>query len=109
MSRYAGFGLVLIAALVTGGCRNSETETPQPTTAPAPADTLPDQAPAANTSETAVPGEPSDGEIPIAKTPPGQTKPTVLGAIGRAVAGALTASDDNGPSEAPAYRPRQQQ
>jgi len=97
MRRYVGFGIVLIAALAIGGCSNAEPETPP----------LADQAPPANTPEPAAADEPSGAEAPIADTQSAERSPTVLGAIGRAVAGAVGVSENEEPSEAPAYRPPQ--
>ncbi len=102
MSRYVGYGLVLIATLVIGGCSDSDPKTTQPSP-PASVDT-PAIEPGADEAPSAVPAEESVPESPAAETPSEETKPTVLSAIGKAVAGAVGASD-NGPSEAPAYEP----
>lgn len=102
MSRCVGFGLALIATLLIGGCSDSEPDAPQaspPVSADTSAvDSADAEAPAAVSAEGSAP------ESPAAETPSEETKPTVLSAIGKAVAGALGASDD-GPSEAPAYEP----
>ncbi len=112
MSRYAGFGLILIAALVIGGCSNSEPEAPRPaaptlTDAPS-ATAMAEKTPPADTPDPMATGELPGTDSPIAPSQPAERSPTVLGAIGRAVAGAVGASDDDEePSEAPAYRPAQ--
>lgn len=107
MSRYAGFGLALIATLLIGGCSDSKPKATQPSP-PASGDT-PAVEPAAQETSPTSPAEepmpaPSAMEPPAADTPSEERKPTVLSAIGKAVAGALGASG-NGPSEAPAYQP----
>lgn len=107
MSRYLGFGLALITVLLLGGCSDSEPDAPQPSP-PASVDT-PAVEPAADDTPSAVPAEEATPESaamdsPAAEAPAEETKPTVLGAIGKAVAGAVGASG-NGPSEAPAYQP----
>jgi PBP1b-binding outer membrane lipoprotein LpoB len=103
MSRCVGFGLALIATLLISGCNDTKPDAPQaspPISADTSAvDSADAEAPAAVPAEGSAPGDPS-----VAEAPAEETKPTVLGAIGKAVAGALGASDD-GPSEAPAYEP----
>ncbi len=101
MSRYARLGLGLIAALAIGGCSNSEPDAPQPT-APTSAET-----PSTPAREPAAANEPAGADAPIAENQPAEGSPTVLGAIGRAVAGAVGVSENDGPGEAPAYRPPQ--
>ena len=106
MSRYLGFGLALITALLVGGCSDSEPDAPKPSP-PVSVDTLAVE-PAADETPSAVPAEEPTPESaatdsPAAKAPAEETKPTVLSAIGKAVAGAVGASD-KGPSEAPAYQ-----
>ncbi len=126
MSRYAGFGLVLIVALMIAGCSDPEPEAAQPTpptqsetpAVDSPAQPMPltqsetptvdspaKQTPSASAS-VATMDELPDAETSLADTPAEEAKPTVLGAIGRAVVGALGTSGKDEPSEAPAYQPR---
>jgi hypothetical protein len=99
MRRYAGLGLILIAALMIGGCGESEPETPS---TPAPVDnTLPQ----AEATEPAQFGEPPEPEAQADGSEAAAEKPTVLGAIGRAVAETLAGSGaQDEASEAPAYQ-----
>ena len=106
MRRTAGLGLILVAALMIGGCGEREPEAPA---TPAPAETPAEAAPAdtvqADTAESASPDE-AEPQAQVNESQPTGEKPTVLGAIGRAVAGALGAPDEKEErSEAPAYRP----
>ena len=118
MSRYAGLGLALFACMLIGGCSDSEpaaspsapstsVDTPsvdstgEEAVAAVPAEAATQEAPAVKEEPVS---EPPAMEAPAAATPVEETKPTVLSAIGKAMAGALGTSDD-GPSEAPAYKP----
>jgi PBP1b-binding outer membrane lipoprotein LpoB len=107
MSRCVGFGLALIATLLIGGCSDTKPDAPQaspPISADTSAvDSADVETPAAVPAEGSAPGDPAM-DPSATETPAKETKPTVLSAIGKAVAGALGASDD-GPSEAPAYEP----
>ena len=109
MSRCAGFGLILVVALVIGGCSGSKPEPPQtpaqkPQT-PAAGPVVDNEAPPAGTKTPAAADFPSKPGAPA--TDVTEAKPTVLGAIRRAVAGALGASEEEQPSEAPGDRPPQ--
>ncbi len=141
MSRYAGFsvlvrglcpwrahfcegwvaglprlGLVVIAALMIGGCSSPEPEPSPPAAQPAsPAKVSPETEPAAppadqltpeKVPETPAADSPSAAGAAAPETPAAETKPSALGAIGRAVRSSLGATKDDEPSDAPAYRPQ---
>ena len=116
MSRYAGLGLALMATWLIVGCSDSEPEAPQstpPATVDAPAAEQVTEEAVEEVAQTepaeSAPAEEPAPEPPVMLPPAAEastdeeSKPTVLGAVGKAVAGALGVSEE-GPSEAPAYK-----
>lgn len=115
MMRDAGFGVLVIAAVVFAGCGKSDTETPKagppvadspaPTTEPS--DEAPEATPAPEPSEPAAMDEASEADAPAAHEE--AAPPTALGAIGKAVANTMGVGnkevEEDMPSEAPAYQP----
>ncbi len=143
MSRRAELGWIVVAALVVGGCSDPEPEPPLPpvqrpqTNAVDPAvDNATPPAETGNRPQNNEAGLPptegnlggdrsgADSKTPATEDAPAgpdtpqaevEEKPTVLGAIGRAVAGAMgvggdesPGSGDSGVDVAPAYRPKKQ-
>ncbi len=144
MSRCAELGWIVVAALVVGGCSAPEPEPPLPPVQKPQTDavdpTFDNETPpvdAGNRSQNNEAGLPSsegnlggdrsgvDSKTPATEDAPAgpgtpqaevpEKEPTVLGAIGRAVAGAMgvggdesPGSGDNGVDVAPAYRPKKQ-
>jgi hypothetical protein len=106
MIRYTDLGLVLIAVVLTAGCRDSKPESPPPI-APAPAEAATPAVPADQaTPEPVAAAKPSGTGSPMGETQVEGEKPTALGAIGKALGNTLGGSGQDEPSEAPAYRPR---
>lgn len=105
MIRYTNLGLLLIAVVITAGCRDSKPESPPPSP-PAPAEAAATAPAAEPAPEPAAVAEPSDAGAPMGETQVEGEKPTALGAIGKALGKTLGGSGQDEPSEAPAYRPR---